>query len=217
MEKTRQKLVKFFGENGFKITTIVNVKVVEFLDVKLDLSTRQFKPFRKSNDGIPRYVHKQSNHPPTVIKRLPEMINNKYSNNSCNEEVFNEVKPTYQTGLKNSGYNFEMKYNPRSKKEKKPRKRRTVWFNPPWSNNIKTPIGNYFLEAVDQCFPKESPLHKIYNRKSLKISYRTVRNLKSYISLTIAKSLTPLSRRNPHATAVTKVTAPYQASVTVKM
>ena len=61
----------------------------------------------------------------------------------------------------------------------------------------KTPIDNYFLEAVDQCFPKESPLHKIYNRKSLKISYRTVRNLKSYIDAHNRKILDPNEQKKP--------------------
>ena len=54
MEITRQKLVKLMKENGFKITSKVNVKRVEFLDVVLDLTARNHLPFRKPNDGIPQ-------------------------------------------------------------------------------------------------------------------------------------------------------------------
>ena len=75
-------------ENGFKITWQVNIKRVEFLDVVLDLTARNHLPFRKPNDGIPQYVHRLSNHPPAVSKKLPEMINNRISSLSSNEEIF---------------------------------------------------------------------------------------------------------------------------------
>ena len=77
-----------------------------------------------------------------------------------------------------------MKYNPSAGKGNKKgrRRRKVIWFNPPWSSNIKTPVGKYFLDAVDSCFPDGHPLHKLYNRATLKISYRTVRNLQSYIN-----------------------------------
>ena len=90
MEKMRQKLVKLIHKNGFKITCegTVNVKRIEFLDVTLDLTEREHRPYRKPNDGIPQYVHRLSNHPPAVTKKLPEMINNRISTLSSSEEIF---------------------------------------------------------------------------------------------------------------------------------
>ena len=95
-----------------KITWKVNVKRVDFLDVVLDLTERNHLPFRKPNDGVPKYVHRLSNHPPAVSKKLPEMINNRISSLSSNEEIFEAHKDIYQTALKNSSYNYQMKYNP---------------------------------------------------------------------------------------------------------
>ena len=39
-----------------------------------------------------------------------------------------------------------------------------------------------FLHIVDKCFPKTQPLHKIFNRHTLKLSYSCMPNMKSVIS-----------------------------------
>ena len=51
--------------------------------------------------------------------------------------------------------------------EKRSRKRNVIWFNPPFSANVATNIGRKFLKAIDECFPKGHPLHKICNRNTL--------------------------------------------------
>ena len=48
--------------------------------------------------------------------------------------------------------------------------------------NVKTPVGKKFLEEIDKCFPKNGPLGKLFNRNTLKISYRTAPNMKQIIS-----------------------------------
>ena len=106
-DRMRKDLIEIFKRNGLNITIDVNLKVVDFLDVTLNLNNKSYYPFRKPNNK-PLYINKNSNYPPQILKQLPEMINSKYSNNSCSEEVFNDVKPLYQTGLKNSGYNYEI-------------------------------------------------------------------------------------------------------------
>ena len=56
---------------------------------------------------------------------------------------------------------------------KRTRKRKVIWFNPPFSLNVSTQIGAEFLKIVDQSFPKSNHLNKIFNRNTLKISYIT--------------------------------------------
>ena len=73
-------------------------------------------------------------------------------------------------------------------------KRHCIYFNPPWSNNVTTNVGRDFLIAVDECFPKDGPLGKIFNRNTLKISYRTTPNLKQIISKHNKKVLSKLSK-----------------------
>ena len=48
--------------------------------------------------------------------------------------------------------------------------RNITWYNPQWNSNIKSNIGKKFLNIVNKSFPKQHPLHKIFNRQTLKIS-----------------------------------------------
>ena len=56
------------------MTIEANKKIVNFLDVTLDLTTGRFKPFSKPAT-TPLYMHSKSNHPPSIIRNIPEAIN----------------------------------------------------------------------------------------------------------------------------------------------
>ena len=155
----------------------------------MDLRSGTHKPYMKPNN-TPLYVHKDSNHPPTIIKNIPDSINNRLSAISSNEATFNTATPAYQQALNNSGYNYKLKYNPDKKtnndnstsKPKRQRKRNVTWFNPPFSNNVATNIGKEFLKLINRCFPPEHKLHKILNKNTIKVSYRTMPNIQQIIS-----------------------------------
>ena len=68
--RIRKEIIKVFKNLGLNITIQINLKVVDFLDVSLNLSTESFYPNRKPNDR-PMYVLRQSNHPPNIIKKSP--------------------------------------------------------------------------------------------------------------------------------------------------
>ena len=70
MERAKKDLVDIFKKNGLKITIDANRRVVNFLDVTFNLNNNTFYPYRKPND-TPLYVHKNSNHPKTIISKLP--------------------------------------------------------------------------------------------------------------------------------------------------
>ena len=74
-------------------------KVVDFLDITLDLRTEIYKPYKKLNSNL-TYIHKQSNHPPSIIKNLPKSINTRLSTNSKNAQIFNKACPAYTEALK---------------------------------------------------------------------------------------------------------------------
>ena len=59
-------------------------------------------PYTKPNN-TPLYIHSKSNHPPVIIKNLPESINKRLSDISSDEEAFNRAAPTYQKALEHSG------------------------------------------------------------------------------------------------------------------
>ena len=53
---------------------------------------------------------------------------------------------------------------------------------PPWDANVKTNLGKKFLGIVDKCFSQNHPLHKIFNRHTLKLSYSCMPNMKTIIA-----------------------------------
>ena len=181
-EQIKKKICKVFESLGLNITIEANKKVVQFLDVELNLNDGTYKPYIKPND-VPLYVNKESSHPPSILKNIPLSINRRLSALSSSEEIFESIKPIYQQALNSAGYNFELKFQKEPKKMKKRcRKRKILWFNPPWSSAVKTNIGAQFLKLVDKHFPKGHPLHKLLNRNTVKVSYRTTPNIKKIIS-----------------------------------
>ena len=88
-----------------------SLKVVDFLNIKMDLNTREHKPYMKPNN-TPLYVHKQSNHSPNIIKNIPESINRRLSNKSSNKIIFKKAIPPYQDALMKSGYNYKLECKP---------------------------------------------------------------------------------------------------------
>ena len=70
IELIKKKICQIFERNGLKVTIEANTKIVNFLDITLDLNTGIFKPFMKEND-VPTYVSDRSNHPHLSLKISP--------------------------------------------------------------------------------------------------------------------------------------------------
>ena len=66
--------------------------------------------------------------------------------------------------------------------KKRNRKRQITWFNPPYSNNVTTRIGEKFLAIIDTCFPQTHRLHKLLNRNTIKLSYSCMPKMKQIIA-----------------------------------
>ena len=126
-------------------------------------------------NNTPLYVHKDSNHPPNIIKNIPESINKRLSTISSNETIFNQSVNPYQEALHKSGYSYKLHFDHttkhpenKSKNGKRNRRRNITWFNPPYSNNVSTNV--------------EHQLHTILNRNTVKISYSCMPNMKNIIN-----------------------------------
>ena len=97
-------------ENSFQITIEAKKKVVDFLDIALDLRTAIYKPYKKPNSSL-TYIHKQSKHPPSIIKNLTKSINKRLSTNSKNAQVINEACPPFTEALKKNGNNTNLQFD----------------------------------------------------------------------------------------------------------
>ena len=66
------------------------MKIVNYLDVTFNLNDGTYKPYTKPNNEI-KYIHKNSNHPPSVIRQIPLSIESRLSTLSFNEKIFQEA------------------------------------------------------------------------------------------------------------------------------
>ena len=179
-EKIKKHFQSIFHKNNLTIIVKCNLKTVDYLDVTLNLSQSSCKPFHKTNSKI-NYIHRVSNHLPSIIKQLPLSVESRLSKLSSDENVFIQSASIYQEALKQAGYNHKLSYNnsdkyhnnknnnnynnnnnPRTGKQPKIN---TICFNPSFS--IK--IGRYFFNLVDKHFPREHKFHKIFSRNNIKV------------------------------------------------
>ena len=66
----------------------------------------------------------ESNHSPHVKKGFVKMISDRISDLSSNEDIFNAVAPLYNSALRNSGFNENIKFTkdrPRRRNRKRKR------------------------------------------------------------------------------------------------
>ena len=74
------------------------MKVIDFLDITLDLAENTYKPFLKPNNTL-IYVKRESNHPPDILKNIPKSVNRRLSAISSDENQFKESINPYQEAL----------------------------------------------------------------------------------------------------------------------
>ena len=183
LERYRKKLHNLFQNQGLKITTEPPSQSVNFLDVTLNSKDGSYRPFKKE-DLITEYVHRQSNHPPNVIKRIPEIVGRRLSSISSSKEIFENSRPYYESCLRASGYedcSLEYQETGETKKKRKNRSRNVIWYNPPWNAALETNIGKKFFEIMEKHFPVRHRYRKFINRNMVKLSYSCTENLKSII------------------------------------
>ena len=157
-EKIKKRFMLCFEDIELKITVQSNIKVVNYLDITLNLSNGKFYPYRKPNDK-PLYINTRSNHPPSIIKQLPSGINKRISSLSCNAEEFEKAIPAYNDALQKSGFTQRLAFNDKintdtEKSKKKSRHRNILWFNPPYSESVQTNVGQKIPEAGRHAFPQ---------------------------------------------------------------
>ena len=180
-ENIKKEICRIFNNNGLRITIEAKKQVINFLDVTFNLNRSSYQPFTKPNTSL-QYVHRESNHPPITTKNIPAGINKRLSSLSSDKTSFDQAAPPYQKALDESGYRYTLNYEPNAPTKRKNRQRNNIlWYNPPFSKNVSTNIGHRFLALVDNHFPRDHKLRKIFNRNTIKISYSCMNNTKQII------------------------------------
>ena len=138
VDRLRKNIISLFENEGLSFTIHTNLIEKHFLDVSFNLNTGKYFPFKKPNSTL-IYIHSKSNHPPSIIKQLPSMTNKCIS--SLSKTEFSKAKITYETALKNRGYQATLKFEKTSQNARRNRNRKMIWFNPLFSLNVKIYIA----------------------------------------------------------------------------
>ena len=102
---------RLFKEYDLEITAESSQKIVNCLDVTLNLKDGTFRPYLKPDDQI-QYIHTESNHPPNIVQHMPASIETRLSNLSSTEIIFKESTTHYENNLWQSEYNKKLTYKP---------------------------------------------------------------------------------------------------------
>ena len=181
-EVLKQKLHTFAKSIGLGLEIEGPMEKTDFLDISLDLGRETYAPYRKDNNNI-KYINVRSNHPNNITKQIPKMIAKRITKRSIDEREFNKVAEEYNRALEMSGYEEKIKYEPETNIEnKRKRKRKVIWYNPPYCKTVKTKLAKQFINLIKTCFTKENPLHKIFNKNSINLSYSCLPNIGNIIN-----------------------------------
>ena len=86
-EKIKKHFQNIFRKNNLNIMVRCNLKIVDYLDVTLNLSDGSYKPLHKLNSDI-NNIHRKSDHPPSIMKKLPLSVESSLSKLSSDKNVF---------------------------------------------------------------------------------------------------------------------------------
>ena len=125
------------------------------------------------------------------------MINKRLNDLSCNTDEFDKATPMYKNALISSGYDNKLIFDQNKNLPKRTRKRKIIWFNPPYSMNVQRNIGKIFFKLIDQHFPQNHKYHKIFYKSTLKMSYSCMSNMANRIK---ANNNKILNRETPQST-----------------
>ena len=123
------------------------------------------------------------------------MVNKRISDLSCDEQEFDKAKTVYEAALKSSGHRENMKFeNDGQRNQNTNRRRKIIWFNPPYNMQVKTNIGKLFLKLIKKHFPRQHKFSQIFNSNTIKISYSCTTNMENIIKQHNSKVLNDVNQ-----------------------
>ena len=82
-----------FKNKGLDIIINCNMKIVNYLDVTLNLNDGSYRPCKKPNEET-NYIHVNSDHPKSISKQLPMSIEKWLSSLSSSKDISKKLRHT---------------------------------------------------------------------------------------------------------------------------
>ena len=90
-EKHKKIIQKVFKNKGLQMIIKCNLKIVDYLDVPLNLNDGTYRPCHKPNEET-TYLHVESDYPPQIIKKIPRSVAKRLSRLYSTKEIFENLK-----------------------------------------------------------------------------------------------------------------------------
>ena len=99
-EKIKKNFQKLFKEKDRHIIVECNLKITNYLGITLNLNDGSYHTYRQPNEKA-NYIYINSDHPPSIIKKILQSIEKRLSILSSSEDIFQESAIYYEKCLKN--------------------------------------------------------------------------------------------------------------------
>ena len=109
------------------------------------------------------------------------MIHKRLSVLSYSKDKFDKAKLLYKKSLQEIGHITTISYTQTEVKSNKNRSRNIIWFNPPFSQNVKTNIGKILLKLIKKTVSQIMSVFTIFNQDTILLSYSCMSNISSFI------------------------------------
>ena len=103
-----------------------------------------------------------------MLRELPKTVSKRISTILSSKEIFGNSKIKYDNALKISGYKERLVYENSSVNESEKKRKHIIWYNPPYSANVKTNIGKIFFKLLNKHSPRGQKFYKIFNKNTVK-------------------------------------------------
>ena len=99
----------FQKDFDISITCEINLKVVSFLHVTLNLTAGKYQPYNKPDNNL-LFVNILCNNPPNIVKNFADKISKRIHTLSADETRFSKYKDLYSNALTKVDFNIRLHY-----------------------------------------------------------------------------------------------------------
>ena len=95
----KSEVTKTFKKHDLELCDWEEGVQQNYLDINFNLDKSEYGPFKKQNDNT-RYLHASSDHPESILKSIPKIVQNRINMLCSSKAIFENRKLEYEEALK---------------------------------------------------------------------------------------------------------------------
>ena len=159
LDRLRKDMISLLRDEGLSITVDMNLIETGFSDVSFNLNTGKYFSFKRQNNTS-LYIHSKTNHSPSIIKQ--SLSADAFQTFPVTKLSLTKLRLRTKRHLK-TGYQETLKFKKIPHNTRRNRNSKVIWFNRPFSLNVKTNIDKEFFKLIRKHFSRNHSFSKIFN------------------------------------------------------